>query len=65
VEFDVTDGDVVTVWGMKMIPADQAWFWSESWQAGEREADEDIAAGRGEQFASGEDFLARLDREIG
>jgi hypothetical protein len=28
------------------IPADQAWFWSERWQAMEREADADIAAGR-------------------
>lgn len=28
------------------VPADQAWFWSERWQAMEREADADIAAGR-------------------
>ena len=25
---------------------DQSWFWTEEWQAGEREADEDLAAGR-------------------
>ena len=28
------------------MPADQAWFWSQRWQQMEREADEDIAAGR-------------------
>jgi AbrB family looped-hinge helix DNA binding protein len=28
------------------VPADQSWFWTERWQAMEREADEDIAAGR-------------------
>ncbi len=28
------------------IPADQRWFWTERWQAMEREADADIAAGR-------------------
>lgn len=28
------------------IPADQRWFWSPEWQQMEREADEDIAAGR-------------------
>ena len=28
------------------VRADQAWFWSERWQSMEREADEDVAAGR-------------------
>lgn len=28
------------------IDPDQAWFWTEEWQEGEREADEDIRAGR-------------------
>jgi len=27
-------------------PAEQAWFWTREWQEGEREASEDIAAGR-------------------
>jgi hypothetical protein len=44
--------------------ADQAWFWTPEWQAGEREADEDIAAGRTTFFASTEDFLTALDDEI-
>ena len=28
------------------MPADQAWFWTDQWQAMEREADADFAAGR-------------------
>ncbi|MCX8103513.1 MAG: AbrB/MazE/SpoVT family DNA-binding domain-containing protein [Candidatus Bipolaricaulota bacterium] len=28
------------------IDPDQAWFWTKEWQKGEREADEDIRAGR-------------------
>lgn len=28
------------------IPRDQAYFWTKEWQEGEREADEDIKAGR-------------------
>ena len=28
------------------VPADQAWFWTDRWQAMEREADADIATGR-------------------
>jgi antitoxin PrlF len=63
VEFDVTPDGIVTLRGMKMIPADQAWFWTPEWQAGEREADADIAAGRTEYFDSDAAFLAALDRE--
>jgi bifunctional DNA-binding transcriptional regulator/antitoxin component of YhaV-PrlF toxin-antitoxin module len=45
------------------IDPDQAWFWTKEWQAGEREADEEIKAGKGEFFASGEEFLAALEAE--
>jgi AbrB family looped-hinge helix DNA binding protein len=47
----------------KVIDASQAWFWTEAWQAGEREADADRAAGRSERFDSGEEFLAALHAE--
>ena len=39
----------------------QAWFWSPRWQQMEREADEDIAAGRVKQFDSVEELFADLD----
>ncbi len=44
------------------IPADQAWFWTERWQAGEREADEDIAAGRVSHAMDVDEFIAHLER---
>ena len=44
----------------KMIDATQAWFWNPTWQAGEREADADRAAGRLEAFESGEALIAGL-----
>ena len=30
----------------KFIPKDQVWYWTKEWQQMEREADEDIRAGR-------------------
>lgn len=59
VEFEVQDG-VVTLHGWKMIPAEQARFWTESWQRGQREASEDIAAGRTAVHKSADEFLSRL-----
>ena len=41
---------------------DQAWFWTEEWQKKEREADEDIAAGRMTRYFSDEEFTAELER---
>ena len=38
---------------------DQAWFWTPSWQAGEAEADRDIAEGRVTDL-SPEDIQARI-----
>lgn len=46
---------------MLPIPADQRWFWTERWQAMEREADEDIAAGRVLTFDSVDDFIEHLE----
>jgi len=48
----------------KLIDATQAWFWEPAWQAGEREADADAAAGRGDRYESDEDFLAALDARM-
>ncbi len=43
------------------VPADQAWFWTQRWQQMEREADEDIGAGRVSSFDDVEAFLDDLD----
>ena len=40
----------------------QAWFWKPEWQVGEREANEDLAAGRSEVFDSDEEFEHRLSQ---
>ena len=44
----------------KLIDATQAWFWTPTWQAGERQADADKAAGRVEPFGSTEEFIDAL-----
>ena len=46
------------------IPADQAWFWTERWQAMEREVDEDIAAGRLTRFDSLDEMFEYLDSTL-
>ena len=43
------------------IDPEQAWFWTPEWQAREREANADIAAGRGTFYDSAEAFLGALD----
>jgi antitoxin PrlF len=45
----------------KMIDSTQAWFWTPAWQAGEAEADADIAAGRLTEVADDTDLLSSLD----
>lgn len=43
------------------VPADQAWFWADRWQAMEREADADIAAGRTTVVDGLDDLLKIID----
>ena len=43
------------------VPADQKWFWSNRWQAGEREVDAHVARGETTVHESADAFLAHLD----
>jgi len=43
------------------IDPEQAWFWTRDWQAKEREADDDLAAGRATSYETDEEFLVALD----
>jgi AbrB family looped-hinge helix DNA binding protein len=43
------------------VPADQRWFWSQRWQAMEREADADIATGRTTVVDGVEELIEHLD----
>ena len=42
------------------LAEDQAWFWSEAWQAGERASEADLAEGRYQDFDTMEDLLHDL-----
>ena len=61
VEFAVHADGTVTIRGYVSIPTDQAWFFTPQWLAGEREADEEIAAGRGTAHGSADGMFAHLD----
>ena len=49
-EGDLLDAEItndgILLRPQKIIDSTQAWFWAPAWQAGEREADSDRAAGR-------------------
>ena len=49
--------DLVAEWE---IHEDQRWYWTKEWQEGERLAEEDLAAGRYEDFDNMDDFFKGL-----
>jgi AbrB family looped-hinge helix DNA binding protein len=55
--FQVDNQGKVTVDLARLIPPDQAWFWSEHWQSMEREAQAEIENGRTHRFANVEDAI--------
>jgi bifunctional DNA-binding transcriptional regulator/antitoxin component of YhaV-PrlF toxin-antitoxin module len=44
------------------VPAGQAWYWTGSWQKGERAVDEHVAAGRVKVADNIDDFLVAMER---
>ena len=44
-EVEERDGEIVMV-PQRLVDADQAWFWTPEWQAGERRVEEDLRRGR-------------------
>lgn len=60
-QVEIENGKVILK-PMKLIPAEQAWFWTKEWQEGEKEAEEDKAAGRIKSFDSVEGLLEDLDK---
>lgn len=60
VSFEMTE-DGVLMRGLTMVPTDQAWFWTKSWQAGERQASADVETGRVTTFDGADEFLESLD----
>ncbi|MDA8060996.1 MAG: AbrB/MazE/SpoVT family DNA-binding domain-containing protein [Actinomycetota bacterium] len=56
----VVEAGGVTMRGIRSIPAEQAWFWTDGWQAGEREATEQLAAGEGTVHEDRDAFVDSL-----
>jgi hypothetical protein len=46
----------------KITRGEQEWFWSEDWQAGEREAEADLAVGRVREFENAEEAIRFLKK---
>ena len=60
VEIEVVDEKAVLV-PKRLVDKSQAYFWAKKWQEGEREADEDIKAGRVKVFGSVEELFKDLE----
>ena len=63
-DVQVRDGEIVLKL-KKLIDKDQAWFWTKRWQQGEKEAEEDIRAGRVHRFPDAESAVAHLHSQSG
>ena len=48
----------------KLIDNEQAWFWTKRWQEGEREAEEDIKAGRVHEFPDADSAITSLHQAV-
>ena len=46
----------------RLVDPSQAYFWTKEWQAGEREAEEDIRKGRVKKFKSVKELMRDLRR---
>ena len=55
--------DRIVLTPQKLIDKSQAYFWNESWQNAEREAERDIAEGRVEAYETVEDLIAALEQD--
>ena len=56
-----TKGSAIVLLPKKLIPADQAWFWSPEWQDKEKEAGEDIESGKvSQEFNSADELVKHL-----
>ena len=54
--------DSILLTPKKLIDKSQAYFWTEAWQAAEREAEADILMGRVHEFEDADGAIAELRR---
>jgi len=62
VEIEVEDERAVLM-PKKLVDKSQAYFWTKRWQESEREADEDIKAGRVKTFDSVDELIKDLEQK--
>ena len=54
-------GEILYLIPQKLVPRDQAWFWSKEWQEREREASDAIASGEGSgPFGTADEVIRHL-----
>ena len=59
-EVSVRDGEI-RLRPQAVVDAHQAWFWTDSWQAGERAASADLREGRVTKYQTDQEFLDSLE----
>jgi hypothetical protein len=59
----VIEGDKAVPLSKKVIDSSQAYFWTSKWQKAEKEASEDLQAGRVKRYNTVDDMLDDLDAE--
>lgn len=57
--------DEIVLKPKKIIDKDQVWFWTKRWQKGEKEAEEDVYAGRIHPFPDSKSAIAYLHNQPG
>ena len=55
------DRETIILTPKKLVDKSQTYFWSDAWQQGEREANEDIAEGRVSGFSNVEELITALE----
>jgi antitoxin MazE len=60
IEFEVKEDEIV-IRPVLIIDKTQAWFWTKKWQKAEKEADEDIKAGRVKTFDEVDSIMKDLE----
>jgi antitoxin MazE len=59
-EFTIQDGKII-MQPVVTVPKDQAWFWTEKWQAEEKIVDEQIRNGQVKSFDNIDNLIEDLD----
>ena len=62
-DVQVRNGEIVLK-VKKLVDKEQAWFWSQRWQQGEREAEDDIQAGRVHTFTDAKSAVSFLHKRV-